>query len=75
MSNAQKEQRIKIIANLTDAGCGANTAERYVNSDSEKEKKRILDNHRKKLLDNLHKCQKQIDCLDYLIYSERKKSV
>ncbi len=75
MNNTQKEQRIRIIANLTDAGCDANTAERYVNSDDEKEKKRILDDHRKLLLDNLHKCQKQIDCLDYLIYSERKKSV
>lgn len=75
MSTIQKEQRLKIIINLKDAGCDPDTAERYVNSDSEKEKKRILDNHRKLLLDNLHKYQKQIDCLDYLIYSERKNSV
>lgn len=75
MKNSRKEQRVKTLKNLTDAGCDADTAERYVNSDNEKEKKRILDDHRKLLLDNLHKCQKQIDCLDYLIYSERNKSV
>ncbi len=29
----------------------------------------ILTKHRKHLLDSVHKGQKQIDCLDYLIYS------
>lgn len=66
------EKRSKIIANLTDAGCDINLAEHYADSKSEKEKDDILKLQRKKLLDNLHKCQKQIDCLDYLIYSEQK---
>lgn len=66
------EHREKIIANLTDAGCDIQTAARYADSNDEKEKKNIINTHRKLLLENLHKCQKQIDCLDYLIYSEKK---
>ncbi len=29
---------------------------------------RLLYNHKKQLLDKLHKAQKEIDCLDYLIF-------
>lgn len=67
-----RETRSKIITNLTDAGCDIALAEHYADSKNTKEKKDILKSHRQKLLDNLHKCQKQIDCLDYLIYSENK---
>ena len=34
----------------------------------EKSSLKCLDAHRKKLLDSLHKEQKCIDCLDYLVY-------
>ncbi|MDE5993739.1 MAG: hypothetical protein K2G87_11900 [Oscillospiraceae bacterium] len=47
-------------------------AEHYADSRNAKEKNDILKCHRQKLLDDLHKCQKRIDCLDYLIYSENK---
>ena len=33
----------------------------------------ILSKHRKNLLDSVHTGQKQIDCLDYLIYSLKKQ--
>lgn len=66
------ELRSKIITNLTDAGCDIVLAERYADSKSTKEKNDILKSHRQRLLDDLHKCQKRIDCLDYLIYSENK---
>lgn len=65
------EKRSKIITNLIDAGCDTALAERYADSSSTKEKNKILDSHRQKLLDGLHKYQRQIDCLDYLIYSEK----
>lgn len=29
---------------------------------------RLLSSHRKTLLDDLHVCQKRIDCLDFLMY-------
>lgn len=74
MKATQKELRDKIIVNLTDAGCDIQTAERYADSINVNEKKKILSAHRNLLLENLHKCQKQIDCLDYLIYSERNKN-
>lgn len=64
--------RSRVIANLTDAGCDMALAEHYADSQNAKEKNDILKCHRQKLLDDLHKCQKRIDCLDYLIYSENK---
>ncbi len=32
----------------------------------------ILARHRQALLDRIHKGQKEIDCLDYLLYSLKK---
>ncbi len=33
----------------------------------------LMKNHRRALLDQLHRSQKQIDCLDYLIYQLEKR--
>ena len=64
-----------IIQNLVDAGCDKDTITAFV-EDIHKEKiaegLRLLATHRRSLLDDLHKEQKRIDCLDYLIYKIEK---
>lgn len=60
-----------IIQNLKDAGCDTETIENFMSDLQKGDKKsslKCLDVHRKKLLDSLHKEQKCIDCLDYLVY-------
>lgn len=34
---------------------------------------RVLSRHRRTLLDTLHQSEKQIDCLDYLVYTLEKQ--
>lgn len=64
-----------LIQNLKDAGCDAQTIEKFM-SDLQKGKEesslKQLAVHRKKLLDSIHKEQKRIDCLDYLVYQMSK---
>lgn len=60
-----------IIQNLKDAGCDKATIESFMSdlhNGNEKSGLKRLVVHRKKLLDSLHKNQKCIDCLDYLVY-------
>lgn len=64
-----------IIQNLKDAGCDSQTIEQFM-EDMQKGKEtnglKRLAEHRKKLLDSLHKEQKCIDCLDYLVYQIKR---
>ncbi len=63
-----------IIQNLKDAGCDMETIENFMSDlqkGDEKSSLKCLNIHRKKLLDSLHKEQKCIDCLDYLVYQMR----
>lgn len=64
-----------IIQNLKDAGCDSDTIEKFM-ADLQKGKEanglKRLAAHRKNLLDSLHREQKCIDCLDYLVYKMRK---
>lgn len=62
--------------NLVDAGC----SEKDIDELMEKLKKgdvmccmKKLANHRVDLLDDLHRHQKCIDCLDYLVYKIEKE--
>lgn len=60
-----------VIQNLRDAGCDMETIENIISDlkkGDEKSSLKRLEAHRKKLLDSLHKEQKCIDCLDYLVY-------
>ena len=60
-----------IIQKLKDAGCDTETIEKFMSDlqkGDEKSSLKRLGAHRKKLLDSLHKEQKCIDCLDYLVY-------
>ncbi len=60
-----------LIQNLKDAGCDNNTISEFIDfSKSEKieNELNLLSKQRKNLLDNLHKIEKSINCLDYLVY-------
>lgn len=64
-----------IVQNLIDAGCGQELIAEFM-ADLRKENiskdLKLLAAHRRSLLDNLHKEQKRIDCLDYLVYKMTK---
>ena len=69
------ESSESIIQNLKDAGCDSETIEQFM-ADLQKGKRanglKRLAVHRKNLLDSLHREQKCIDCLDYLVYQMRE---
>ena len=62
--------------NLIDAGCNQKVVQQCMELAQGKktaEMKRILARHRQTLLDTVHTGQKQIDCLDYLVYRIEKQ--
>lgn len=65
-----------IIQNLKDAGCSAGTISDFM-EDIEGGKMadglKLLAVHRRSLLDHLHEEQRQIDCLDYLVWQMEKQ--
>lgn len=65
-----------VIRNLMDAGCDQKTIDLFFKEHecgNLKNELKVLENYRKSLLDSLHEKQRQIDCLDYLIYKLRKE--
>lgn len=73
MNNVKEQERM--ILNMTDAGCSEDTINSfwlcYQEGDVKGELK-VLSNHRQALLDEVHKGQKGIDCLDYMVYQIEK---
>ena len=66
-----------IIQNLKDAGCDEDKIKIFINDIREEKISdglKLLYIHRRSLLDHLHEKQKQIDCLDYLVYQFEKQS-
>ena len=60
----------QILQNLKDADCDSVLIEQFFNLEKENkisEQIKLLKKHKTKLLDNLHKYQKHIDNLDFLI--------
>ena len=75
MAEASDTQGI-LRQNLIDAGCDQDTVQQCMELAQGKktaEMKRILARHRQTLLDTVHAGQKQIDCLDYLVYHIEKQ--
>lgn len=73
MSNDQDQERT--IQNMKDAGCSEDTINRFLlcyQADDVKGELKVLSHHRQNLLDQIHKGQKEIDCLDYLVYQIEK---
>lgn len=62
---------------LKDAGCNdieiRDMTERF-NSGDMQAFLRMLNSHRKSVLDTLHKNEKQLSCLDYLIFQIEKEN-
>lgn len=59
-----------LLENLKDAGCDLETAEQFMELEKQgahQEQMRMLSRHRRHLLDCLHRDEKRIDCLDYLV--------
>lgn len=64
-----------IEQNLRDAGCDEKCICQFMEDMEEKREKeglKLLQSHRRKLLDAMHREQKRIDCLDYLVYEMQK---
>lgn len=64
-----------IEQNLRDAGCDEECICRFMADLEEKREQeglKLLREHRSKLLDAMHREQKRIDCLDYLVYEMQK---
>ena len=65
------DQRKLLMQNLEDAGCDEETVERCLDCARQgrtQEQLRLLSAHRRLLLDAVHRCEKQIDCLDYPVF-------
>ena len=65
-----------IINNLKDAGCSQEVIDSFIDGYQDKSPQELIDIlrcHRCGLLEKLHHDQKQIDCLDYLIFNIKKR--
>ena len=65
-----------LIQNLEDAGCSQETAAQFMElgvMGKKKDQLKLLEQHRKRLLETIHKNEKQIDCLDYLVFRMKKE--
>lgn len=65
-----------VLQNLEDAGCDLKTVKEFLTLDGEGktgEQLRLLERHRQQLLERVHREEKKIDCLDYLVYQLNKK--
>ncbi len=68
--------REAIIQNLKDAGCAPEQIEEFLacmEAHKSKAELELLADHRDCLLEEVHRCQKKIDCLDYLTYQLKKE--
>ena len=63
------------LQNLQDAGCDDVFIEQFAHATDagQKEMISLLQKHRVKLLDDSHRCNKRIDCLDFLIHKIEKQ--
>lgn len=65
-----------LLDNLEDADCDPEFAERFLaleRSGQYREQLRLLSDHRRQLLDRLHRAERRVDCLDYLVYQLEKR--
>lgn len=61
-----------VVQNLKDAGCSSGMIEKFTRLQDDDERLQLLSCHRKRLLEALHRDERRIDCLDYLIYQMKK---
>lgn len=65
-----------VARNLADAGRDGPAVERFMELGRAGERERqlrMLEKHRAVLLETVHKNERQIDCLDYLLFQMKKQ--
>ena len=73
------DSKEELVQNLRDAGCGMETIQDfhlYLDVNQKEKQLELLEKHRRQLLSNVHREEKKIYCLDYLVYqikNEEKK--
>lgn len=70
------DRLFKIQRNLSDAGCGAPLIAEFLELEQRQKRRqqyRLLMRHKAALLDELHRDQYKIDCLDHMIYAMQKE--
>ena len=68
----------KLYQNLIDAGCSEAEADKYLTLAKRDEWNKLctaLAKQKTVLLTTLHKSEKQIDCLDFIVYEINKKYI
>lgn len=76
--NKDQDRKQALLQNLQDAGCHQKLIDKFFNLLDKKQFDQIfilLRKYRNTLLDNIHKQQKEIDILDYLIVDLRKENL
>lgn len=66
-----------LLQNLRDAGCNDNMIATCLSLAEQQEIGKLLQalsKHRHSLLETVHSCHKEIDSLDYLVYSIEKQT-
>ena len=69
------ESKDAVVQNLKDAGCSSEIVKEflyYFDEDQKDKQLDVLEKHRKQLLDSVHREEKKICCLDYLVYQIKK---
>lgn len=77
MASITDDRIFRVRRNLSDAGCDGSFIEKFLlleQRGQKKEQLRLLAQHRLALLEDLHRDQYRIDCLDYLVYTMEKES-
>lgn len=72
-----QDRKEALIQNLQDAGCNQKIIDEFLDLLDKKQTDKIfilLSKYRSSLLESLHKNQKEIDILDYLIVDLKKKN-
>lgn len=67
--------RETIVQNLRDAGCDERLIERFLAQGDEAtlcDQVRLLEKHRCCLLNHMHAVQRQIDCLDHMLWQMKR---
>ena len=75
MADANNKEQL-LYQNLQDAGCTPEMIQHCMvlgHEHKTAELLRMLAKHRRKLLDQVHAHQKEIDCLDFLVYGLKKQ--
>ncbi len=73
-----QDRKEALIQNLQDAGCNQKIIDEFLDLLDKKQIDKIfilLSKYRSSLLESLHKNQKEIDILDYLIVDLKKQNI